>query len=174
MSELKRRRGARSAVRFPDAQEALKRRREFLALLGKAVLGAGVLGTGLLRCDSGGGAMVMPDMIEDAADVVEDAHIWDSSGIAPPPPDTVDSVGPDLKDVVPDEIHIQGDLPRPPLPDTIQKDTCPYPEDVEGDGVPLPGEAPMPDTIEHEDVHEQEDSKKMDFSPAGFMPYPEE
>ncbi|MFH1531250.1 MAG: hypothetical protein ABIK09_11040 [Pseudomonadota bacterium] len=179
MTDIKRRRGRKAPPSYPDAKEFLRRRREFLALLAKGALGAGVLG--LMGCDSGGGDNVAyPGGVEgslDSFDVVEDAvypggladipnpeDTWDSSGIAPEVPDVPDADDTyfvtDGMPPIPDDVTLEdvkdtqdwdGPAGVPPMPDTIDKDTCILPADVENDGFgPLPGEAPMPDTIDSE------------------------
>jgi hypothetical protein len=170
MSDLKRRPSRKKTPRYPAAREALEHRREFLALLAKGALGAGMLG--LIGCDGAndphnlGGVVVLPEDVVDVMDDVPvpggiqapdtvDTQTWDSSGIQPMP-DVVDArddwvapggpmPGPDVTDIgqdfIPDGL--------PPMPDVVDKDSCTVPTDVEGDGfVPLPGEAPMPDTVD--------------------------
>ncbi len=198
MSDLKRKPSKKAPPKYPAAREALSHRREFLALLAKGALGAGVLG--LIGCDGAddpyqiAGGLKAPDAVDIVDDAMSDVPVpggiqapdtqtWDSGGVAPLP---------DTQDVVEDKYQVAGDLPIPdvhdtydwdgpagvpPLPDTVDKDTCTVPTDVEDDFVPLPGEAPMPDVIEQEDV--QEDShddvlSMKDFAAPGFAPYPEE
>ncbi len=191
MSDLKRKPSKKKPPQYPAAREVLSHRRDFLALLAKGALGAGVLG--LIGCDGAddpyqiAGGLKAPDavdIVDDAmADVpvpggiqAPDTQVWDSSGTAPlPDTQTWDSGGiaPDVQDVSTD--FIPDGLP--PMPDVVDKDSCTVPNDVEDDFVPLPGEAPMPDVIEQEDVQEDSHDDVLamkDFAAPGFAPYPEE
>ena len=173
MSDLKRRPSRKKTPRYPAAREALKHRREFLALLAKGALGVGVLGLGAAACDSDGkpyeiaGGLKAPDTIDTIGDDVPvpggirapdvvDTQTWDSSGIQPMP-DTIDTQddwaapggpmpGPDIVDIG----HDFAPDGLPPMPDVVDPDGCTIPTDVEGDFAPLPGEAPMPDVIDPE------------------------
>ena len=156
MSDLKRRPSKKKTPRYPAAREALKHRREFLALLAKGALGVGVLGLGAAACDSDGkpyeiaGGLKAPDTIDTigddvpvpggirAPDVVDVEETYYTDGVIVPP-----------KEVSSGETHSWDTAGV--MPDVVDKDSCTVPTDVEGDFAPLPGEAPMPDTIDVEE-----------------------
>ena len=154
MSELRRKRGARASAKYPDAKEFFRRRREFLALVTKGALGASMFG--LIGCDSDGkpyeiaGGLKAPDTIDTigddvpvpggirAPDVVDVEETYYTDGVIVPP-----------KEVSSGETHSWDTAGV--MPDVVDKDSCTVPTDVEGDFAPLPGEAPMPDTIDVEE-----------------------
>jgi hypothetical protein len=171
MSDLKRKPSKKKPPRYPAAREALSHRREFLALLAKGALGASVLG--LIGCDGAddpfqiAGGLKAPDAVDVVDDAMADVPVpggiqapdtqtWDSGGVAPLPDTQDDEWTVDGTDSFPaplDATDIGNDfIPDglPPMPDVVDKDSCTVPSDIEGDFVPLPGEAPMPDTIDPE------------------------
>ena len=139
MSDLKRRPSRKTTPGYPAADEVMRQRREFLALVAKGALGVGVLG--VFGCDAAKEPYELAGLLK-APDVVEDVE-----GEFPqllgdmPAPDTCT-----LQDV-------EGEFPplagEPIMPDVVKL------EDVEPEFPPLSGDEMMPDTIQAEDVEDE-------------------
>ena len=163
MSDLKRRPSNKKPPKYPSAREALKHRREFLALLAKGALGVGMLG--MLGCDEDGkeyeiaGGLKAPDY--DTVDVVDDVPVpggiqapedttdtWYDSGVGPMPDDTYDTY--DTKDTNDtNDWSVAGDL-GVDIKDNVDI------EDIGTDFIP-DGLPPMPDLVDEDSCTVQPD-----------------
>ena len=137
MSDLKRTPARAGPVEYPAAIEALRDRRGFLALLGRAALVAAVPNFAAACMGA-----LDPEPVNPGADTFEDVE-----GEFPylsgdqPAPDTIDKID-DVEDEFP---PLAGE---PIMPDTIQPHDV---KDIEDEFPPLAGGIRMPDAVHGDD-----------------------